>query len=150
MPIAEIQLNPGLKGKLRKLARIRRIPVSAAARIAFEQGIEIAEAMIEESSGERTDDERSVQLANLANDIEVCKKELNAISVRAASEHFFSSEEYQKVSSLLRLYLVRRSEAINLNENLKKAGLHYDLSKAEIQDLEDLERRYLFKKERQS
>jgi|GEM_PF-3868918 hypothetical protein len=146
MPIVEVKMSHRLKSMLNKLARRRRISDLAAAKIAFERGVELAEAMIEESGPRRTDDEMSAEIMSLAREIEACKKELNLISARAASEHFFSFEEYQRVASLLRLYLVRRSEAINLNESLKKIGLQYDLSQGEIEDLEDLERRYLFKK----
>jgi len=146
MTIVEVRLNLNLRSQLNKASRKKRWSPMLTAKIAFERGVEITEVIHEDSLVRRTDNEIRSEMAEIDKDIESFRQNLLKISAETASEHFFSYEGYQRVSSILRIYLVRRSEAHQLAQRLERQGIHFDLSAGDVGNLEDLEVRYLFKK----
>jgi hypothetical protein len=88
------------------------------------------------------------EMEELASQISDKDRRLMDLYSDHAADGFDCYEEFNQVTMKLISYLGKRAQAARLSILLEEKGIHFDLSSTEIPNLDDITRRYLFKKSR--
>jgi hypothetical protein len=99
---------------------------------------------------EETGDEKSQEEHDcLSLQIQEIRAKLMRLSSKSASLNFDSFEAFNRVGVKVRSYSGYRAMAKDLQKDLEKTGIRYDISTGELAGFDELADRYLFRRERQ-
>ncbi|MEM3059231.1 MAG: hypothetical protein QXN93_04005, partial [Methanomassiliicoccales archaeon] len=96
---------------------------------------------------ERSERGTEVLLGQLNLEIRSKNKELMDINASIAVEHFDAYADFNTVKRLLIKYSAKRAEARRLYDLLPERSISFDLSAGELENFDELARRYIFRKE---
>lgn len=141
----DVFLDESLYKLIKRVSKRNRLNEHESVRLCFLVGLEVAEEIAKEWSSSIHESGIESLLSHLNAEIEAKNRELMDLNAKLATERFDAYERFNRVSKLLIRYSSKRSEARRLNELLREKGTSFDLSAGEIQNFDDLMRRYLFR-----
>ncbi|MEM2944294.1 MAG: hypothetical protein QW087_06115 [Methanomassiliicoccales archaeon] len=147
MASVDIPIDDELQDLIKQVSRKCKLSKIESINMCFTVGLQVAERAVENWTRAISEKNMELLLRQLNLEIRSKNRELMDINARIAVERFDAYADFDRVGRLLIKYSAKRAEARRLYDLLPERSISFDLSAGELENFDELARRYLFRKE---